>query len=173
MLPGSIRRRLPPGLRLPWAPLLLLSIACASGGDRDAGRTTPSARSGPPEERRGADREEEDAPAPRPREISTDRANAADPGAGTPRRNSSSSLVEEAKGYLIAGQPDAAARRLLRAIRIDPSNGFAYYHLGRARIALGDRARAAGVLEKAVALLGPYPEWRAAAERLLAETRGG
>ncbi len=110
---------------------------------------------------------EEDAP----REISTDRALAADPGAGTPERAASLHVVEEGKGYLITGQAGEAARRFERAARIDPTNGFAYYYLGRARIELGDTGRAVGILEKAETLLGPYPEWRERAATLLASVR--
>ena len=108
-----------------------------------------------------------------PREISTDRALATDPGVGTPAREASHQIVEEGKGYLIAGQPREAARRFERATRVDPTNGFAYYYLGRARAETGDRAGAAGVLEKAEALLGPYPEWRERAVRLAASLGAG
>jgi tetratricopeptide (TPR) repeat protein len=108
---------------------------------------------------------------PAPREISTDRADARDPAAGTPARESSLRVVEEGKGYLIAGQSDEAARRFSTATRIDPTNGFAYYWLGRARVAEGDRPGAIGVLEKAESLLGPYPEWRARARELLDQLR--
>ena len=101
-----------------------------------------------------------------PREISTDRANADDPGAGTPARRASQRVVEEGKGYLIAERPRDAADRFERATRIDPTNGFAYYYLGRARVDLGDRRGAIGMLEKAESLLGPYPEWRSRASAL-------
>jgi Flp pilus assembly protein TadD len=108
---------------------------------------------------------------PAPREISTDRALASDPGAGTPARESSLRVVEEGKGYLIAGQAAEAGRRFATATRIDPTNGFAYYWLGRARAAEGDRSGAVGVLEKAESLLGPYPEWRDRAGALLDQLR--
>ncbi len=108
-----------------------------------------------------------------PREISIDRANAIDPGADTMARDASQRVVEEGKGFLIAGRPSDAASRFERATRIDPTNGFAYYYLGRARIEAGDRRGAIGVLEKAESLLGPYPEWRDRAASLAESLRGG
>ena len=110
---------------------------------------------------------------PEPREISTDRANAVDPGADTITRQASQRVVEEGKGYLIAGRPRDAANRFERATRIDPTNGFAYYYLGRARAAAGDRRGAIGVLDKAESLLGPYPEWRDRAASLAESLRSG
>ena len=60
-----------------------------------------------------------------------------DPGAGTPSRESSLRVVEEGKGYLIAG-----SRGSRDALRHGDShrrtNGFDYYWLGRARLAGGD-----------------------------------
>lgn len=109
--------------------------------------------------------------APPPRVVSTDRALARDAGAGTSARAASARVVEEGKGYLIARQPEAAARRFLRATQVDPSNGFAWYYLGRARADMGNANGAVGVLEKAEDLLGPYPAWRDRATRLLAELR--
>ena len=154
----------------------LTAAACASGGggrggDNGDGSARTSAAPARDDDRDDDDRSA-DAAAPPPREISTDRANASDPGAGTAQRRSSDRLVEEGKGYLIAGQPGEAERRLEQATCIDPTNGFAWYHLGRARAELGDRSGAVGVLQKAESLLGPYPESRAAASRLL-ERLGG
>ncbi|HUP19728.1 MAG TPA: tetratricopeptide repeat protein, partial [Gemmatimonadota bacterium] len=128
----------------------LVTAACASGGGRGRGGDdeAPSRPAAEPA-RDDRDDRDDDAPPPPPREISTDRANASDPGAGTPTRRSSDRLVEEGKGYLIAGQPGEAARRLEQATRIDPTNGFAWYHLGRARAEMGDRSGAVGVLQKA------------------------
>ena len=147
--------------------LLIVVLGCG-GADREPPRTTPDRRVSPTVDRvDGSDAMEDDAP----REISTDRALAADPGAATPERDASLQVVEEGKGYLITGQAGEAARRFERAARIDPTNGFAYYYLGRARIELGDTGRAVGILEKAETLLGPYPEWRERAATLLASVR--
>jgi tetratricopeptide (TPR) repeat protein len=161
----------------------LTAAACASGGggrggDNGDGSARTSAAPARDDDRDDDDREDDrdgddrSADAPPTREISTDRANASDPGAGTAQRRSSDRLVEEGKGYLIAGQPGEAERRLEQATRIDPTNGFAWYHLGRARAELGDRSGAVGVLQKAESLLGPYPESRAAAARLLERLQG-
>jgi Flp pilus assembly protein TadD len=142
-------------------------VACG-GADREPPRTSPERRAAPPEGRA------EDATTTaeaEPREISTDTAIADDAGAGTPEREASLQVVEEGKGYLIAGRTAEAERRFDRATRIDPTNGFAYYWLGRSRVEAGDLAAAAGVLEKAESLLGPYPEWRDRAARLLASVR--
>jgi tetratricopeptide (TPR) repeat protein len=110
--------------------------------------------------------EDDGEPAP-PREIDEDRAIAIDTGAGTPQRRASLRVVEEGKGFLVAGRAREAAQRFTRATQIDPTNGFAYYYLGRARVAAGDRRGAIGVLQKAESLLGPYPEWREATQKLL------
>lgn len=139
--------------------------ACAhGGGEREAAREAdppPAARADPGTA--GTATAEEPA-----REISTDRALAADGGAGTLEREASLRVVEEGRRYLIAGQPRQAARRFEHATRIDPTNGFAYYYLGRARLDAGDQSGAVGVLEKAESLLGPYPEWRERTARMLA-----
>jgi tetratricopeptide (TPR) repeat protein len=145
---------------------LALALAACGRGREEGPATEPPVRDAP----EAAAAEASVAP-PAPREISTDRADARDPAAGTPARESSLRVVEEGKGYLIAGQSDEAARRFSTATRIDPTNGFAYYWLGRARVAEGDRPGAIGVLEKAESLLGPYPEWRARARALLDQLR--
>jgi tetratricopeptide (TPR) repeat protein len=146
---------------------LALSLAACGRGREEGPRTEPPVREAP--ETSATDVSE--APPPVPREISTDRADARDPAAGTPARESSLRVVEEGKGYLIAGRSAEAAGRFSTATRIDPTNGFAYYWLGRARVAEGDRPGAIGVLEKAESLLGPYPEWRAQARTLLDQLR--
>lgn len=151
------------------AAALLLALGCSHGGDRSA-ETVPPAEEREARER-DADADRRDAPEREPRVISTDRSNAGDAGAGTASRDASQGAVEEGKGYLIAGQPGEAARRFERATRIDPTNGFAWYWLGRARVELGDRRGAVGVLEKAESLLGPYPAWRDRAAALLTRIR--
>jgi tetratricopeptide (TPR) repeat protein len=145
--------------------MLALSLglsACGHGGEQGP-RSEAPAREAPPAPAREVP--------PAPREISTDWAHSSDPGAGTPARESSLRVVEEGKGFLIAGQATEAERRFATATRIDPTNGFAYYWLGRARAAAGDRPGAVGVLEKAESLLGPYPAWRDHARALQNELR--
>lgn len=161
MLPAPMRRAL-------LAAALLIAVPACGGADREPPRTSPERRDAPA--RSGA---ADDSPPPdeEPREISTDTAIADDTGAGAPEREASQQVVEEGKGYLITGRLAEAERRFERATRIDPTNGFAYYWLGRSRVEAGDPASAAGVLEKAESLLGPYPEWRERAARLLASVR--
>ena len=152
-----------------FAFALLLALAACSRGRQEGPRTEPPVRDDP-----AATASEEAAAAadpPAPREISTDTAHASDPGAGTPSRESSQRVVEEGKGFMIAGRTAEAASRFETGSRIDPTNGFAWYWLGRARIAGGDRSGAIGVLEKAESLLGPYPDWRDRTRALLAQLR--
>ena len=152
-----------------FALVVLVVIAACGRGREEGPRSEPPVREDPAAATENGTEAAVDLPAPR--EISTDTAHAADPGAGTPSRESSQRVVEEGKGYMIAGQTAEAAGRFETASRIDPTNGFAWYWLGRARIAGGDRAGAIGVLEKAESLLGPYPDWRDRARALLAQLR--
>jgi hypothetical protein len=145
--------------------LLSILAACAHGGRSEEELDRETSRDEDRTEETAGVEEVADLP---PREIDRNRSVAVDGGAGTPQRRASQRVVEEGKGYLIARQPGAAAQRFSRATQIDPTNGFAYYWLGRARIAQGDARGAVGVLEKAESLLGPYPEWREQASDLLA-----
>jgi len=97
----------------------------------------------------------------------------ADAGAGTPERSASIRLVERGRSLLDDGRPDAAAAVLERAVRVDPSNGDAYLELARARIALGEDDVARGLLERAAALLRPYPREEARVDSLRARLGGG
>ena len=149
-----------------FALVALLALAACGRGREEGPRTEPPARETPAE---GAETAAVEPLAPR--EISTDTAHASDPGAGTSSRESSQRVVEEGKGLMIAGRTAEAAGRFETASRIDPTNGFAWYWLGRARVAAGDRSGAIGVLEKAESLLGPYPDWRDQTRALLAQLR--
>lgn len=153
-------------LRIPAAALALGLALAACGPGRGEPRTEPPPRSEPAGSREAGEAGRAPDP-PAPREISTDTAASRDPSAGSPARESSLRVVEEGKGYLIADQPAEAERRFATATRIDPTNGFAYYWLGRARAEKGDVSGAVGVLEKAESLLGPYPAWRDRARALL------
>lgn len=139
--------------------------ACLHRRDREPAREAPAAEVGADAR---ADDDLSTVGDPELPERSTDRANADDPGAGTSARSVSQRIVEEGKGHLIAGNLDVAADRFERALRIDPTNGFAYFYLGRTRYETGDRDGALGMLDKAEALLGPYPVWRARVARLQA-----
>jgi tetratricopeptide (TPR) repeat protein len=153
-----------------FALAVLLALAACGRGREEGPRTEPLVRVDPAAVE-GTEEEAAAALPPAPREISTDTAHADDPGAGTPSRESSQRVVEEGKGYLIAGRTAEAQSRFETASRIDPTNGFAWYWLGRARIAAGDRAGAIGVLEKAESLFGPYPDWRDRTRALLGQLR--
>ena len=150
--------------------VLALALAACGHGDTPGPRTEPPAREAPVASASPEGTVEAATP-PAPREISTDRALSSDPGAGTPERESSLRVVEEGKGYLISGQATEAEARFATATRIDATNGFAYYWLGRARVAAGDRSGAVGVLEKAESLLGPNPELRDRTRVLLDQLR--
>ena len=158
-------------LRTTAGGLALLLLAACGHGREEGPRNEPPVRGAPTASAREAEDAADTATHSMPREISTDTALASDPGAGTPTRESSLRVVEEGKGYLIAGQATEAGRRFSTASRIDPTNGFAWYWLGRARIAEGDRSGAVGVLEKAESLLGPYPAWHDRALSLLDQLR--
>ena len=158
-------------LRAAAAALAIALALTACGHGREEGpRSEAPARDAPPAAGDEATATEATA-TPAPREISTDTALATDPGAGTATRESSLRVVEEGKGFLIAGRPAEAEQRFETASRIDPTNGFAWYWLGRARLDLGDRGGAVGVLEKAESLLGPYPAWRDRARALIDQLR--
>ena len=175
--PLHLRIMISPTRALPVVASLLALIsiaACAHGGREE---TPPDrAREMEPRERAAGDTEaaddsrvadEDDSSTEPEREVDEDRAHAIDAGYGTPQRQASLRVVEEGKGYLVAGRAREAAQRFTRATQIDPTNGFAYYYLGRARIATGDRRGAVGILQKAESLLGPYPDWREATRSLL------
>lgn len=98
---------------------------------------------------------------------------AVDTRAAAPQRAASERLVERGRALLEEGQPGRAASVLERAVRVDPSNGRAYLALARARIALGEPEVARGLLERAAALLRPYPDLEARADSLRATLGGG
>jgi hypothetical protein len=117
-----------------------------SGGA--AGRTTERTAVAAPGERRAPARE--------------------DPGAGSPRREASQRLVEEGKGYAVAGQGAAARDRFESALRLDGSNGDAYFQLARLAADDGDWSDATGYQAKAEALLRGAPGWDAPLDDLAA-----
>lgn len=87
----------------------------------------------------------------------------------TPKRHASMRLVERGKTMIDENDPEAAVSVLRDAINIDPSNGVAYFYLANANIALGNAESAAGLLDKAEALLGADEEWM----EKIDELRGG
>jgi Tfp pilus assembly protein PilF len=97
---------------------------------------------------------------------------AVDSRAEAPERTASERLVERGRALLAADSAAGAASVLERAVRVDPSNGRAYLELARARIRLGEPGVARGLLQRAAALLRPYPELEARVDSLQA-TLGG
>jgi len=81
--------------------------------------------------------------------------------------------VGRGEALLDAGRARDAASVLERAVRVDPSNGEAYLELARARMALGEDEVARGLLDRAAALLRPYPEREARVDSLRARLGGG
>ena len=171
LIPMAMTSLIPRKTLLPFLLSIVVAAgslaACAHGGDREE----PPDRAREMETRTEGSTAEAEAEATvvtPPRVIDRDRGVAIDTGAGTPQRKASLRVVEEGRGYLLAGRTREAAERFQRATRMDPTNGFAYYWMGRARIAAGDANGAVGYLQKAETLLGPYPEWRQQAADLLA-----
>lgn len=149
MLTGRRRGAGDPAGRPPATAVLLaaaLAVACASAGGSGSGPA--------PEERPRAERP-------------------VDEGAGTARRAASRRLVERGEELLAAGRTAEAAALLERAVRVDPSNGFAFLALGRARVAAGEADRALGLLERASTLLRAHPQAAAEADSLREALRSG
>ena len=84
----------------------------------------------------------------------------ADAGADSPKRLASQKLVEEGKGYWVAGLDEQARERFGQAIRLDGSNGTPYYYLAEIAADAGEWADAAGYHERASALLRGREEYR-------------
>lgn len=147
-----------PGRALGGLALLLalagLAGACASGSG--GGRSAPGAESAPPDS------------TPLPATDAHGRLLASDPGAATPARAASTRLVERALDQRASGDAAAADRTLEAAIRLDPTNGRAYYWLAVVRIERGEERAAPGLLAKARERLRPYPEWTARVDSLSA-----
>lgn len=90
----------------------------------------------------------------------------ADPGASSPRRQASQRLVEEGKGYAVAGRDAEARERFESALAVDGSNGEAYFQLARLSADAGAWTDASGYYEQAEALLGGRGEWRTPLDEL-------
>lgn len=69
------------------------------------------------------------------------------------RRGAADRMVERGRELLEEGEAARSAAVLERAIRVDPGHGGAYLALARARLALGEVARARGLLDRAAELL--------------------
>jgi tetratricopeptide (TPR) repeat protein len=125
-----------------------------AGGAGRAGRETERTAVAAPGDRRQPDR--------------------TDPGASSPRRQASQRLVEEGKGYAIAGRDEQARQRFEDALRVDGSNGEAYLQLAQLAADQGDWGEAEGFYDQASTLLSGLPEWAAPLDdlaRRIAERR--
>lgn len=89
-----------------------------------------------------------------------------DTGIGTPRRAASQRLVEEGKGYWIAGRLDEARSKLQEALRLDGSNGAAYYYLAVVAADAREWSDAEGYHAQAEALLRGREDYRMALDDL-------
>ncbi|MFN2431595.1 MAG: hypothetical protein ABR599_02035 [Gemmatimonadota bacterium] len=143
---------------LALAAALLAGAGCgardrAEGIDERAGAPRPATGAGA-ERHAGADA------TAMPGAGATPQPPRGDTGAGTPRRLASQRLVEEGKGYWIAGRDEDARARFQEALRLDGSNGAAYYYLAELAADGRDWSRAEGYHAKAVSLLREREEFR-------------
>lgn len=82
-----------------------------------------------------------------------------DQGVLTPERRASDSLIDSGNAKLAEGEPEKAVGIFRDAIKVDPSNGPAYYHLAFSYYKLQELEMARGSLEKAENLLRQDAEW--------------
>lgn len=77
----------------------------------------------------------------------------------TPARLASNEVVAEGLASLKAGQFERALQSFQEATTLDGSNGVAYYYLARTHFTMGHVEQAAGILDRAEALLAQSEEW--------------
>jgi tetratricopeptide (TPR) repeat protein len=94
---------------------------------------------------------------------------AAPAAAATPARTASDRLVEKGTSFLDAKDYERAQSAFREAVNVDPQNGPAYYYLAFAQSRLGNATTAAGLLDKAEALLNGDGEWAEKIDALRAE----
>ncbi len=87
----------------------------------------------------------------------------------TPQRQASMRLVEQGKSSMDSKDYARAASEFRDAVNVDTSNGVAYYYLAAADVRLGQPDVAAGLLDKAEALLGADEEWMSKIDVLRSE----
>jgi hypothetical protein len=80
-----------------------------------------------------------------------------------PEVSASIRVTEDARKRLAGGRVDDAMRDLARAVSLDPSNGFAYYYLGRAFLARKDYAQAGIFFRWAETAFSGRSDWSAEA----------
>ena len=144
---------------LPPAAILALAVAgaasgCAlfgggSGETGSRGEATAAAGADSAAAARGNEVERVGVSAPGERRVPARE----DAGVGSPRRRASDRMVEEAKGFWIAGRVDDARARLQQAVRLDGSNGGAFLLLAEIAADEGDWEDADGYHARAEDLL--------------------
>jgi hypothetical protein len=153
--PRSLRRA---GAALSVVTALAATPACSLFGGGRGGEAAERPRDPAAEEATGG----ESASTGRPADVERvgvsapgDRRTPAreDAGAGSPRRRASDRMVEEAKGFWIAGRVDDARARLQQAIRVDGSNGGAFLLAAEIAADEGEWDDAEGYHERAADLL--------------------
>jgi penicillin-binding protein 1B len=80
-----------------------------------------------------------------------------------PEMSASIRVTEDARKRLADSRVDDAMRDLARAVSLDPSNGFAYYYLGRAFLARKDYAQAGIFFRWAETAFNGRSDWSAEA----------
>jgi Tfp pilus assembly protein PilF len=86
--------------------------------------------------------------------------------AQTPERSASNSLIENGNAKLAEGDAQKASIFFRDAIKVDPSNGPAYYYLSFSYFKMQETEMAKGLLEKAENLLSHDKEWLRKIEEL-------
>jgi hypothetical protein len=76
-----------------------------------------------------------------------------------PARAASLRIVEQARGELKAGGPDAAIRTMAKAISIDPTNPYAYFYLGQIYFVKKDYSQAVAFFSRAENGFAHDPAW--------------
>ncbi len=100
--------------------------------------------------------------APSRRSVEADRRSESPsqiPKSTSPERAASLRLSGRGQSALEEGRAEEAVDHFERAIQIDPSNPFAYYYFGLARLAQGRREEALTLLSRAEVLFHDRPHW--------------
>lgn len=135
-----------------------LFAGCAEKGAKGTYKKLPPRKPPAAGETRKAPAE---APAEAPqRQVEKDVIRPAAPEAAmTPQHQASMRLVDRGNAQLASGDAERAATTFREAVNVDARNGVAYYSLALAESKRGQTAIAAGLLDKAEALLDRDPEW--------------
>lgn len=86
--------------------------------------------------------------------------------ANSPQRQASIQVVVQGKQFLSRQDFEKALQLFQEAVTLDGSNGIAYYYIARTQYELGQYNHAAGVLDRAEALLAESQEWQMSIQAL-------